>query len=248
MLDVRVGDPSVHWLIFAGIAVPEWELNDDHIQRSDVLIDLGVDVTQVLDYTATAGLATIANVDSDFIFGTDKITLEQRGRRLFLRVALALVGESVLHRFGFQAHVKAVIDEPLIAGTIRWKKGIEEHSRDERLFSVTANLAEWQPGSLGPNLIPIQDAQVTVDAPVLNQDTYEVPYSIRNLPIETPIYVQVNIVSDAFTVVGNGQLFVSAVTPSDLPIANVAGPVKLGQPGLIVRGIDFVMTLQAPPR
>jgi hypothetical protein len=61
MLDVRVGDPPAHWLIFAGIAKPEWNIDDSDILRDDVLIDLGVDVTQMLNYTATTALATVGN-------------------------------------------------------------------------------------------------------------------------------------------------------------------------------------------
>jgi hypothetical protein len=101
MLDVSVGDQSVHWLIFAGIAKPEWKTDDSDIERDEVWIDLGVDVTQVLNYTATAGLATFGNHDSDFLFGTDAVSIEQpTGKRLFLRAKVALAGESSLRSAG----------------------------------------------------------------------------------------------------------------------------------------------------
>jgi hypothetical protein len=249
MLDVRVGDQPVHWLIFAGIAKPEWNIDDSDIQRDDVLIDLGVDVTQMLNYTATVGLATIGNSDSDFLFGTDAVTVEQTaGSRLFLRVKVALSGTSSLNRFGYQAHVKAVINDPLISGTIRWQQGIESHARNIDLFAITANQVQWQPGGLGPNLIPVPGAVVEIDAPALQQGTYEVGYRIRNIPVDTPLYVQADPVPGAFVPADGGLLQVSSVTPSDAGLVDVAGPITLTGPSFTVGGVDFVMTLQPAPR
>jgi hypothetical protein len=127
-------------------------------------------------------------------------------------------------------------------------QGIESHARDTDLFAISANQAQWQPGGLTPDLIPIAGAQVTIAAPVLRQGIYEVAYTIRNIPIDVPLYVQALIMPGAFVPAGSGMLALSAVTPSDLPLANVAGPFNLGLGGTVVRGVDFAMTLQPAPR
>jgi hypothetical protein len=70
------------------------------INRDEVSVDLGVDVTDVLGYTATAGLASIQNDDSSFVFATDSVRLDAPGGRLFLRSDIAVAGDnSALHRF-----------------------------------------------------------------------------------------------------------------------------------------------------
>jgi hypothetical protein len=238
-LDVRLDGSTTHYLIFTGIAKPEFRIDDDgNIDREEVSVDLGVDVTDVLGYTATVGLASIQNDDSSFVFATDSVRLDSPGGRLFLRTDIAVSGDnSAVHRFSYQAHVRAVIAEPLISGTIRWENGIESHSRPVGLFTVTANLKHQDPGQIGPSFEKVADGDIA--AATLNGSTWEATYSIMNPPLHQDLYVIATNVEGAFVAEPGYDLLVEPA---------FSGPYNLSGSNPSATGVDFEMVATPAPR
>src|SRR5439155_22281359 len=78
VLDVFVGEPPRHLLIFTGIAGPHWDSRGD-LDRERVIVKLGRTAVQRPkdgEWSATVGLSSIANSDSDFIFATDAVDVD----------------------------------------------------------------------------------------------------------------------------------------------------------------------------
>jgi hypothetical protein len=217
--------------------MPEYFVDGGDIQREDVTVDLGVDVTDVLGYTATVGLASIQNDDSSFLFATDSVEIDAPDGHLFLKVRIAVSGDqSYVHRFSYQAHVKAVIDEPIITGTIRWAEGIETHSRQAGLFMVTANLMHQDPAALGPTFEKVATGWVNVA--MLKGAMYEATYTILNPLLHEDLYVITEIVPGAFVATGNTELSVHPV---------YSGPHNLTGAHPSATAVDFEMTAAELP-
>ena len=93
-------------MIFSGIALPEWSVNDDeHVYHEDVTVNLRRTVLAVEQATVTVGLASIGNDDTVFLIAADtaRIDTDPQSQELLLKVALALQGEHTgLNRFGYQ--------------------------------------------------------------------------------------------------------------------------------------------------
>jgi hypothetical protein len=234
-LDVRLDGSTTHYLIFTGIALPEFQADDDHgggaddPQREDVTIDLGVDVTKILGYTATVGLASVENDDSSFTFATDEVRLDAPDGHLFLKVRLAVRGDGTyVHRFSYQAHVKAVIAEPIITGTIRWATGIETHDRAAGLFTVTANLMQQDPAALSPTFDWVANGWVNVARRV--GDRWEATYTILNPPMREDLYVICSLVPGGLAATGANDLIVAP---------GFAGPINLTGANPAASGVDF---------
>lgn len=109
VLEVFLGDPQRHLLIFTGIAVPRWE-SRGLLDYETVTVKLGRTVTQKPPdgtWSATVGLASINNTDSDFTFATDAVSIDVDAKgQLELIVLLAVQGDtSVLSSFSYQANV-----------------------------------------------------------------------------------------------------------------------------------------------
>jgi hypothetical protein len=130
-LDLLVDAPEEgprHLLIFTGIAAARWDSKRD-LDPLTVIVTLGANVEEPPPehaWTAVVGLSNINNVDSDFIYAinavtvdTDKVTTE-----LFLSVDIAVQGaggRAVLDSFTFQVTVlteppKVELDQLLIKG------------------------------------------------------------------------------------------------------------------------------------
>lgn len=98
-------------LIFTGIPLVEFASSGDlDIHREQVRINLGRRVQRrpaESEFAAVVGLASIANTDSDFTFGTDGVDVEiKRDGELVLVVNIAVQGDtSHLSRFSFQLTV-----------------------------------------------------------------------------------------------------------------------------------------------
>lgn len=109
VLDVFLGDPQTHLLIFTGIGLCNFGSDDGPI-RDTVRVRLGRPVIQLPpdgQWSATVGLASIGNTESDFIFATDAvgIDIDQDGT-LVLTCDVAVQGdESGLNRFSYQLNV-----------------------------------------------------------------------------------------------------------------------------------------------
>jgi hypothetical protein len=120
--EVVVGAPAQRLVIFSGIAIPEWRVNDDdRAYDNEIIVRLNYHVA-MLDHAVThVGLASIENDETNFLFAMNLGELKQDGQtgELLLHVDAALMGEDTyLHRFSYQivAHVRRV--SARISGTI----------------------------------------------------------------------------------------------------------------------------------
>lgn len=76
MLDIFLGNPQNHLLIFSGIAIPSYAVEDDGLQHETVTINLrGPLVTTLLQSSVTVGLASIANDDTNLVIATDGVSI-----------------------------------------------------------------------------------------------------------------------------------------------------------------------------
>ena len=112
-LDIPVGaadGPTRHLLIFTGIAVPRWDSNGNFDEET-VVVNLRQVVThqpQSGEWTATVGLASLNNTDSDFTFAANNVSLDMNPdtHELELRVDIGVQGStSVLNSFSYQVTV-----------------------------------------------------------------------------------------------------------------------------------------------
>src|SRR5689334_7057697 len=77
-LDVFLGTPPLRMVIFAGIAIPEWD-SHGNLDRKTVWVNFHYRAQHVFDYTAVAGLAAIGvDDDNPYAFGTDVVSVELR--------------------------------------------------------------------------------------------------------------------------------------------------------------------------
>ena len=108
-LEVTLGNLKRQLLIFTGIAIPEWDSRGS-LDRETVIVNLGRKVLQRPadgEWSATVGLASINNTDSDFTFATDNVAIDvDKDMQLRLVVDVAVQGNtSLLSRFSYQANV-----------------------------------------------------------------------------------------------------------------------------------------------
>jgi hypothetical protein len=126
-LEFETGTPGQKGVIFAGIAIPDWHINDDgNIYRETHTVNFGYPCLAVLQYTVSIGLASIYNGGSAFLHSTDSASLciDPLTQELSLQVNLALLGApSNLSRYGYQ--VVAILTTQLtgISGTISYPAG-----------------------------------------------------------------------------------------------------------------------------
>lgn len=219
MLDLFLGTPPYHLLIYTGIAIPEWD-SQSNLDREQVFVNLGqpvtpdghpITITALIGYTATVGLASIANEDSDFTFATDDVAVSLLPtNELVLVSKIAVQGEpSWLHRFSYQANVIIDANEPLISGTISWTQETASMYRNDNLFTINASTKLPAQGAL---IAPTKVVAVgEIPGAVVEQNgSFSVPYVIRTVPLNTPVNVNVDIQPGAFSSLN--QIFVSQVS------------------------------------
>ncbi len=228
MLDIFLGTPLHHLLIYTGIAIPEWE-SQSNVDNEQVQVHLGrpigndgnpFNVTQLVHYTATVGLASIENEDSDFVFATEDVGVSLTpGGELVLVSNIAVQGEpSQLHRFSYQVNAIIDVDEPLISGIIFWSATLASPSgenaaatlnRTDDLFTITAVVIPPAPdapfgGGVSAQVVAVGEVTGTLleqppDFQARFPGGFSVPYVIRNVPLETPVHIKVEIQPGAFT-------------------------------------------------
>jgi hypothetical protein len=118
-LDVLLGEPSRHMLIFTGLAQSKTGSNTEDWPptRDKVYVKFGRFVAQDPkdgEWSATVGLASISNGDSDYVFATDSVKVERdNSSELQLVVDTAALGQdSAIHSFSYQATV--LLQEPQV--------------------------------------------------------------------------------------------------------------------------------------
>ena len=150
MLDIFLGTPSNHLLVYTGIAIPQWD-SQSSVDNEQVTVYLGrpiardgspIMVTGLFGHTATVGLASIRSDEEDFIFGTENVDISLVDGEPLLISNIVVQGEpAVLNRFSYQANVIVDVDEPVIAGTIFWTPEtvrVASMNRTDNLFTITA--------------------------------------------------------------------------------------------------------------
>lgn len=245
-LDVVLGVPQGHLLIFTGIAIPEYDTNDDLI-REPVTVNLGKTVLNPkipFTYSATVGLASIGNSDSDFTFATDDVSVvaDPTTGQLQLVCDLAVQGSSQLHRFSYQANVIVQTTEPSISGSIFWRRSVAtvQPQFTNNLFTVQAAvLIPPQPGQFGGTLQKVADGTVIYPAAPANPnflpDGFFVQFLIENPPVDTPLYIICNPVDGAFQAAGSQSGTFSCATISG------PSPMTLAPPNLQLNAVDFIL-------
>jgi hypothetical protein len=245
-LDVVLGVPQGHLLIFTGIAIPEYDTNDNLI-REPVTVNLGKTVLNPkipFTYSATVGLASIGNSDSDFTFATDDVSVvaDPNTGELQLVCDLAVQGSSQLHRFSYQANVIVQTTQPEISGSIFWRKSVATALPQfaNNLFTVQAAiLIPPQPGTFGGTFQKVADGTVLYPPAPTNSgflpDGLFVQFIIENPPVATPLYIICSPVDGAFQAAGS-----QAGTFSCATISNPS-PITLAPPNFQLNAVDFIL-------
>jgi hypothetical protein len=133
-------------VVMSGIAVPEFEINDDQVHREACRVHLAEPGEDVESATIHVGLASISNDDTEFVFAVDSATLEREPAtvQLVLAVQLAVSGErSFLHRFAYQVVLVERVVATEITGTLTWQAATftpapADAATVARTFSVVA--------------------------------------------------------------------------------------------------------------
>lgn len=238
MIEALIGTPPRRLLIFTGVAMVNFQSNGQ-LDGQTVTIDLNArSNTPNPQFTATVGLASIYNEDSDLIFATDDVkVVVGNNLELLLVCNIAVMGDSsVLNRFSYQATVFLDANDGMIAGTIRWNPHFMIFNPPEQdLFHIEALEIQTIPGT--PTTFPTTTLKFiklghTVGGVVREGSRMAIRYEITDVPMEVPIIV---------TVAQNPGAFL--VLNSDLPFnfVQVSGPgiIKLTQPHHSEQPVDF---------
>lgn len=239
MIEAELGQANRKMMIFSGIALPEWSVNDDgHTYRNNVIVNLRRPVLAVEQATVTVGLSSIGNDDTTFLFAIDRadIDIDPTSQELLINCDLALQGEHTgINRFGYSVVAVVTTQTTGISGTIRWSKDIFDAShlnagQVAQLFKISANHVDHinPPGGFGYDKFTPVAPGVTTGFSSDRQD-FIVPYEIPGAPYNQPLVVRVEI----------GNLFVA--TQGGPSAGQTGGPnpvvLTIAAPG--VTGVDF---------
>jgi hypothetical protein len=228
-------------MIFSGIAIPEWRVNDDDkVYNGEFIVKLGVNVSALLKAVSHVGLASISNDETGFTFATDagKLEMEPGTGELQLRVQGGLRGEKTyLHRFSYQivAHVLKVAAR--ISGTIKVPRAVLDFTQLQPVeiagqFIIAANRVDVtipDGGFQFETLVPLAFGET--GAMRSNAEDCFVDYAIDGCPFNVPLRVLV----DAPTG--------SRLHAQQAVCSQVAGPrpVLLTNLAPDANGVDFVV-------
>jgi hypothetical protein len=253
VLDVLLGAPQSHLLVFTGIAIPEFA-SDDNLDQEQVIVKLGKTISNPqipFQYSATVGLASIGNADSDYTFATDdvSVTADPQSGELQLVCDIAAQGSSILHRFSYQVNVIVQTTVPSISGKIFWRKSVASAVSQfaNNLFTVQASIQiPGTPGTFGGNFQKVADGTIIYPpvpaASSFLPDGLVVQYVIENALVNTDLFIICNPVDGAFQATGSlAGTFQCAV------LANPS-PINLKPPNLHMSDVDFILELVPPPR
>ncbi|MDA2394492.1 hypothetical protein PDN30_15965 [Bacillus cereus] len=143
VLDILIGTPPKHILIFTGIPIPFWDSFGD-IDCEEVIIKFGLYVKNFdkKQYTATVGLADIYDGDNKFIFGTGEVWVDAPKGELELHVKISVYGSdsdsAKFSKFSYQAIVLADEIVGTVTGNIRWNQGFSIPKDGSTLLKILA--------------------------------------------------------------------------------------------------------------
>ena len=238
VIEATLGQADRKMMIFSGIALPEWSVNDDeNVYHEEVTVNLRRTVLAVEQATVTVGLASISNDDTVFLIAADtaRVDIDPDSQELVLKVALALQGEHTgLNRFGYQVVAVVTTQATGISGTIRWSRDVFDAANQTsgqiaQMFQITANRVErvTPPGGFAFDRYTPVAFGVTTG---FSQDTdgFSVTYEIPGAPYNQPLVVRVEV----------GAGFQASGTPV---AGQISGPnpvvLTVATPG--VTGVDF---------
>jgi hypothetical protein len=244
---VLLGSPPTRLLIFTGIAMPGLQSNGQ-LDGQEVTVDLNVRSNTINPpFTATVGLASIYNTESDMLFATDDVkVVTGENLELLLVCNIAAMGDtSILHRFSYQATVLLHADNGSIAGNIRWPPHFMTFLANEPdLFQITPFTMEAGPGvpgsSFGTITPRVVNAGATVGTVALKGGQMVLPYEIHDLPLGVALYISVDAKPGAFLVLN---------TTASFNFVQVSGPkpITLSAAHLIEHA-DFEAQQHVPPQ
>jgi hypothetical protein len=235
-LEALIGSPPSRLLIFTGIAMPELESNG-LIDRQEVTVDLNARANAPNPpFTATVGLASVFNSDSDLLFAADDVRVVTGDNlELLLICNIAAMGDrSVLSRFSYQATVFLHADNGTISGNIRWNPHFLTFL-DGELFQIEASTLKVGPGpagGFGTTIKTVEGVGHTLGQPVRQGNIMSIPYEINNLPLGEGLHV---------TVVPNPGAFLVLNTSASFNFEQISGPsfITLSEAHLSEKPVDF---------
>lgn len=126
-IDADLGVAGRRLLVLSGIALTSWEVDTDEVQLGETHVRLGVYGSNMDQWSAFVGLASIANDETGFVFSVDtvRVELDKDTGELVLIFKPALMGEpSALNRVSYQVVVTLVQVRPHVSGTITWPRDL----------------------------------------------------------------------------------------------------------------------------
>jgi len=245
MLEVFIGTPPKRMLIFTGIAITDWRSHGS-VQNDRVIVDLNAESNVPHPpFTATVGLASIYNSDSDFTLATDDVAIftapkaTPSGNKLGLFLTSSIVSSgdvSVLNRFSYHATVFLDSDNAFIGGTIRWDPNTMSHNAamEQDLFqiaAVTITTAPGSPGGFGTTVKNVEKVGKTIGKPDWMGNLLGIAYEIEEPPLGKALFVTVDPKPGAFVIHSQGTFnFVQVSGPR---------PVSLNVSHLVEKPVDF---------
>jgi hypothetical protein len=238
VIEAELGQANRKMMIFSGIAIPDFHINDDDRNYSEhVVLNLRKPILAVEQATVTVGLASFGNDDTLFLIACDNVNVDVDpvSQELLLTADLVLRGEGTgLARFGYQVVAVVTTQATGISGSIRWATSVFDASRLNsgqvaQMFNITANHLEHivPPSGFAYDKYTPVATGVTTGFSKSGQD-FVVPYEIPGAPYNQALVVRVEI----------GNMFASSTPPL---AGQTAGPnpvsLTVAHPG--VTGVDF---------
>ncbi|MEJ1934644.1 hypothetical protein WDZ92_30975, partial [Nostoc sp. NIES-2111] len=127
-LQANIG-PGRDLIVASGIALIEWKYDSDETAYGETRVKLNLFARNLVEHSAFAALASIANNESAFVFATDQlgVSLDPDTGELLLDLKTALMGEwSALSRIAYQVVMTIDTSEPAINGTIKWRSDFHD--------------------------------------------------------------------------------------------------------------------------
>jgi hypothetical protein len=190
-IQVILGVPPAHLLILSGIAIPSWS-SGGNMDGAEVIVNLRIPATQLLQWTASIGLASIVNEDTDFTFGADQVELQLVNGNLELHACIVVQGGwSYLNRFSYDVTAVVQTDEALIGGTIRWQDGTLAGgpAAGSPWFQLRATTHVDDGTDFGRD-DTVQLADTGAVQPSHSGNINELPYMLHGVPFGVPVTVE----------------------------------------------------------
>lgn len=126
VLRTELGGDGRTLVVMSGIAIPEFEIDDDQTNHQMCRVHLGEPGERMQQASIEVGLASISNDNTEFVFAVDSVSLDRDPAtdQLVLSVQLAVAGKrSFLHRFSYQVVLVEQVVPGEITGSLIWSPG-----------------------------------------------------------------------------------------------------------------------------